>query len=446
MRFTNQALPRRAVLRGIGAAVALPFLDAMMPAFAARRAAPAPVRLGFVYVPNGIIMDRWTPAAEGAGFEFAPVMRPLEPFRDRLLVLSGLAQANGRALGDGAGDHGRAGATFLTGVHPRKTEGASLRAGISADQVAARELGRWTQLASLEIGLENPAFAGGCDSGYSCAYTNTICWRDPVTPLPVETNPRAVFERLFGDPDAADPASRLARAREDRSLLDFVGRDLTRLQSRIGAPDRSKLDQYLEAVRDVERRIQNLEARTARSPLSVPRRPDGIPDSFEAHARLMIDLQVLAFQADLTRVVTFMIGHEASERVYPSLEVTEGHHTLTHHRGDLEKIEKVARINRLHVQMFADLLQRLSSTPDGDGSLLDHSLMLYGSSLSDGNQHRHDDLPIVLAGGPFSGGRHHRYAKETPMTNLLLTLLDKAGVRVDRLGDSSGELAGLTGV
>ena len=440
MIVTRKTLSRRAMLRGVGATLALPWLDAMTPALAAKPA-QTPLRLGFVYVPNGAIMDRWTPAAEGAGFEYPSILQALEPFREQVAVVSGLAQLNGRALGDGPGDHGRAGATFLTGVHPRKTEGRDLHAGISADQVAARQLGAATQLASLEIGLEAPALVGGCDSGYSCAYTNTICWRDPATPLPMETSPRALFERLFGDED--DAAVRRKRAREDASVLDFVSQDLARLERGLGPADRGKLDQYLDAVRDVERRIQNSEKRAARRRFPMPERPSATPAAFEDYARLMIDLQTIAFQADLTRVITLMIGHEASERVYGSIGLAEGHHTLTHHRGDPEKIDSVARINALHVSMFGYMLEKLRSTRDGGGSLLDHTILLYGSSLSDGNTHRHDNLPIVMAGGPVLGGRHVRYAANTPMTNLLLSMLGRAGVRAERLGDSTGALPGL---
>ena len=438
MIVTRKALSRRAILRGAGASVALPFLDAMVPAFAARRAAQSPLRLGFVYAPNGVIMERWTPAAAGAGFACTPLLEPLVPFSDSILVLSGLAQANGRALGDGAGDHGRAGATFLTGVHPRKTEGADLRAGVSADQIAARVLGRSTRLGSLEIGLERGALAGGCDSGYSCAYTNTICWRDPITPLPVEIDPRSVFQRLFGDEDVPASLSRRAR-REDRSLLDFIQDDLARMQANLGPSDRLKIGQYLDAVRDVERRLQAYEKHNSRLP--VPEPPGGIPSSFEEHARLMIDLQVLALQSDLTRVATLMISREGSQRVYPSIGASDGHHALTHHQGDPVKIEMVSRINRLHVGVFAALLEKLRSTPDGDGTLLDHSVLLYGSSLSDGNGHSHDNLPIVVAGTVGQGGRHLRFPDKTPMTNLLLTLLDKVGVPVDHLGDSTGALS-----
>lgn len=426
------------MLRGLGASVALPFLEAMVPALTARSRTQWPKRLGFVYVPNGVIMERWTPAAEGAGFEFTPILEPLTTFSDQILVISGLAQANGRALGDGPGDHGRAGATFLTGVHPRKTEGANLRAGVSADQVAARTLGKSTRLGSLEIGLERGALAGGCDSGYSCAYTNTISWFDPVTPLPFEINPRVVFDRLFGDEDNSAPSARAARRREDSSLLDFIREDLTRLQGKLGAGDRLKLDQYLEAVRDVEGRLQTYEK--GRSPLSLAERPGGVPSSLEEHAHLMIDLQVLAYQGDLARVATFMLSREGSERVYDSIGLSEGHHTLTHHRGDPDKIDQVARINRLHVGIFAQLLKKLRDTPESDGNLLDHSLLLYGSSLSDGNSHLHDNLPILVAGGGSRKGRHVRFPQETPMTNLLLTLLVEAGVPAEHLGDSTGAL------
>ena len=450
MIVTKKSLARRSFLRGLGATVTLPLLDAMVPAFAgaSTTAAKPAVRTAFVYVPNGIILDRWTPAVEGPGFEFAPTMKALEPFRDRLLVLSGLAQVNGRALGDGAGDHARAGATWLTGAHPKKSE-FDIHAGISADQIAARELGKATQLASLELGLESPTLAGDCDSGYSCAYTNTIAWRSPTTPLPVEINPRAVFERLFGDGESTDPAVRLAAMKEQGSILDYIRDDVSRLSPGLGARDRNKLDEYLEAIRDIERRIQKAEEQNATVRMPVMDRPSGIPEEFESHAKLMIDLQVLAFQADMTRVITFMMAREGSNRSYRSIGITDGHHSVTHHQNDPVKIEKVVKINNLHVQMFAYMLDRLRSTPDGDGSLLDHSMVVYGSSISDGNAHTHHDLPIVLAGGgagQIEGGRHIRYPKETPMNNLLITVLSKAGVPAEKLGDSTGQLTQLSGV
>jgi hypothetical protein len=444
MMVTKKALPRRTFLRGAGAALALPLLDAMVPAMAATRltqANPA-VRLGFVYVPNGIIQKNWLPSAEGTSFDFASTMKALEPFRDRLNVLSGLAQVNGRALGDGPGDHARAGATWLTGVHPRKTEGADIHAGVSADQIAARELGQSTQLASLELGLEEQSMVGGCDSGYSCAYTNTISWRTPTTPNPMEVNPRAVFERLFGDGDSTDRASRLQRMREDTSVLDYVRESVGRLQPGLGARDKGKLNEYLEGIRDIERRIQKAEQQSAAMELPVVERPSGIPEEFEDHAKLMSDMLVIAFQTDMTRIVTFMLAHEGSNRSYRSIGISDGHHSVTHHQNDPEKIAKVVKINELHVRTFAYLLDKLRSTPDGDGSLLDHSMILYGSSISDGNAHTHDDLPLVLVGGAagrIQCGRHIRYAAETPMNNLLLTMLDKAGVPFERLGDSTGE-------
>jgi hypothetical protein len=408
------------------------------------------MRMGFVYVPNGIIMDKWTPLGEGEGFKFAPTMQVLEPFRDRVLVLSGLAQANGRALGDGPGDHARAGATWLTGVHPKKTGGADIHAGVSVDQIAARELGKSTQLGSLEIGLESPTLAGDCDSGYSCAYTNTISWRSPTTPNPMEISPRAVFERLFGDGDSTDPAVRLASLNEERSILDYVAGDVDRLAGGLGASDRDKLNEYLEAIRDIERRIQMAEEQNATVTLPVMDRPTSIPEEFDEHARLMMDLMVIAYQTDMTRVASCMIAREASNRSYRSIGVPDGHHSVTHHDGDPAKIEKVVKINHLHAETFAYLLQKMQSTPDGDGTLLDHSMILYGSSISDGNAHTHDDLPLVLVGGAcgqIKGGRHLRFPKETPMNNLLLTMLFRAGLHPSaKLGDSSGFLEHLSDV
>ena len=424
----------------------------MVPALSAAKdtAANPPVRLGFVYVPNGIIMERWTPMGEGAGFKFAPTMQPLEPLRDHMLVLSGLAQANGNALGDGPGDHARAGATWLTGVHPKKTEGADIHAGVSVDQIAARELGKTTQLGSLEIGLESPTLAGDCDSGYSCAYTNTISWRSPTTPNPMEISPRAVFERLFGDGDSTDPAARLASLDEQRSILDYVAGDVDRLEGGLGASDRGKLSEYLDAIRDIERRIQKAEEQNATSKLPIMERPTSIPEAFSDHARLMMDLMVVAYQTDMTRVISCMIAREGSNRSYRSIGVPDGHHSMTHHDGDPVKIEKVVKINHLHAQTFAYLVEKMRSTPDGDGSLLDHSMILYGSSLSDGNRHTHDELPLVLVGGgcgKIKGGRHLRFPKETPMNNLLLTLLFKAGLHPSsKLGDSNGFIEHLTNV
>jgi Protein of unknown function (DUF1552) len=450
MIITKKALARRTFLRGVGTTLALPLLDAMMPAMAATTAVVKPaIRLGFVYVPNGIIQKGWLPSKVGTGYEMASTMKPLEAHRDQMLVLSNLMQNGGRALGDGAGDHARAGASWLTGVHPKKTEGVDIRAGISADQIAARVLGNKTQLASLEIGLEEPNLAGGCDSGYSCAYTNTISWRTPTSPNPMEINPRAVFERLFGDGESTDPAARLKRLRQDRSILDFIRGDVARLEPGLGARDKSKLDEYLESIRDIERRIQKAEQQSAGMKLPVMERPSAIPDEFVDHAKLMSDLMVIAFQTDMTRVVSFMMAREGSNRSYRSIGVSDGHHSVTHHQNDPEKIAKTMKIDELHVQSFSYLLDRLKATPDGEGTLLDHSMILYGSSISDGNAHTHHDLPLVLAGGAtcnIKGGRHIRYDDQTPMNNLLVTMLDKAGVAAETLGDATGKLGQLSGV
>jgi hypothetical protein len=440
MIVTKKALPRRAFLRGMGVTLALPMLDAMTPAFAGA-AAPA-VRLGFVYVPNGVIMDKWRPRSEGVNFELGSTMKPLEAFRDHTLAFSGLAQVQGRALGDGAGDHARAGATWLTGVHPNKSE-ITLRAGVSADQIAAQALSKYTQFGSLEIGIESNQLAGNCDSGYSCAYTNTIAWRGETTPLPVENNPRAIFERMFGDGESTDAASRMALLESQRSILDYVNGSLKRLGGKVGASDRAKLNEYAEAVRDVERRIQKAEQQNASMKLPLMARPTAVPDEFEDHVRLMMDLQVLAYQSDLTRVITFMMAREGSNRPYRNIGISDGHHNITHHQNDADKIAKVTKINEVHVRLFAYLLERMKATPDGGGNLLDNSLLLYGSSISDGNLHTHHDLPIVMAGGGggrVRGNRHVMYPMETPLTNLLLTMLETAGVPVDKLGDSTGKL------
>ncbi|HZL58047.1 MAG TPA: DUF1552 domain-containing protein [Bryobacteraceae bacterium] len=450
MMFTNKALARRTFLRGVGTALALPLLDSMIPARAATLVKPAgpAIRLGFCYVPNGIIQKDWRPAVDGANFEFMATMKSLEPYRDKLLVLSNLAQINGRALGDGAGDHARAGATWLTGVHPKKTE-TDIRAGISADQIAAKELGKLTQFGSLELGLEEPYLAGGCDSGYSCAYTNTISWRGPVSPNPVEISPRAIFERLFGDGESTDPAARIKRMKQDTSILDYVSGDVARLEPGLGTRDKSKLDEYLEAIRDIERRIQKAEQQSATMKIPVMERPVGIPETFAEHAKLMADLMVIAWQTDMTRVITFMMAREGSNRSYREIGVPDGHHSVTHHQNDPVKIAKTQKIDEHHVKSFAYLVKRMNETQDGDGTLLDHTMLLYGSSIRDGNVHDHHDLPLVLVGGKsvaVKGGRHLLYKPETPMNNLLLTMLDKAGVRAETLGDATGEIDQLSGV
>jgi hypothetical protein len=442
----NQALNRRTLLRGMGAALALPLLDSMIPARVFGGGKPI-IRLGFVYTPNGMIPAGWLPKTEGAGFEITPTMRPLTSFRDNLLVVSNLTHRTAQALGDGAGDHARAGATWLTGVHPKKTEGSEIYAGISADQIAAKELGKQTQFASLELGIEEPSFAGGCDSGYSCAYTNTISWRGPTTPNPVQISPRTVFERLFGDGESTDPVARLKRMRQDRSILDYVNGDVARLAPKLGTRDKSKLDEYLESIRDIERRIQKAEEQTSvKTPVMA--RPVGIPEVFEEHARLMSDLMVVAFQTDMTRVITYMFAREGSNRAFPELSVGEGCHVVTHHQNDPAKIAKAQVVEEHRAKSFAYLVKRMSEAEDGDGTLLDHTLLLYGAGIRDGNTHDHVDLPLVLVGGKSTGvkaGRHVRATKDTPMTNLLVTMLDRAGVAVDKLGDSTGKMDQLAG-
>lgn len=442
MMVFRKAIPRRTFLRGAGTALALPVLDAMFPAFAsaAQTASTAATRVSFFAVPNGIIMDKWTPAGIGREYALTPVLEPLAAFKDRMLVLGGLANNEARKLEfEIAGDHPRACSAYLTATHPKMTSGADIHCGVSIDQVAAGELGKRTQLPSLEIGLELP-MVGACESAYSCVYYNTLAWKSPETPLPMENRPRAVFERLVGD--STDPAERAARIAENRSILDLVAQDLKRLMRSVGESDRSKLDQYSDAVRSVEQQIQVAERQ---SPKELPdmEKPIGIPEKFSDYAKLMMDLQVLAFQGDMTRVGTFMVGHEMGGRAYPELGFGDPHHSLTHHQGDTAKIAKVLQINIFHAKLYAYFLERLRSLPDGDGTLLDHSLMVYGSPLSDGNMHLYKNLPVLLVGGEATGirgGRHVAYPENTPMANLYLTLLDKLGIHLDSFGDSTGRL------
>jgi hypothetical protein len=447
MIINHKAISRRTVLRGLGTTLALPFLDAMVPALAYAQAAAAakpPTRMAIVYVPNGMMMDKWTPATEGANYAMTPILQPLAAFKDRMLVISGLAHNSGRAqYGENTGDHARAGASYLSGVHPKKTEGADTEAGISMDQIAARELGKQTQLASLEVGVDSPELLGQCEAGYSCAYMNSICWRSPKTPMPMEDRPRVVFERLFGDSESTDAKVRLQRIKRDRSILDSVTNKAARLRRELGPADRNKLTEYLDAVRDVEHRIQTAEKQTDRE-LPTLERPIGIPETFTDHARMMFDLQVLAYQTDLTRVITFMVGREFGGRTYREIGIPEGYHALTHHQYNAEKIAKVIQIQTYHAKHLAYYLDKLKNTPDGDGSLLDHMVLLYGGGLSDGNSHLHDNLPVMIAGGAsgkLKGGRHIRVTKDTPMSNLLLSMLDMVGVHQDKLGDSTGHLS-----
>ena len=445
MFISQKHLPRRTVLRGLGASLALPLLDGMVPAYAAlRKTAANPVRrLGVCYVPNGMEMRAWTPGGEGRELELSQILQPLAPFRGQTNVLTGLADKVAVPRpGEGIGDHARASATFLTGVHVKKTEGADIRAGVSMDQIAARQLGAETQLASLELGVDSVETLGACDAGYSCAYTNTIAWRTATTPLPMENDPRAVFERLFGSTDSTDVAARLARIRQDRSVLDYVGDRVAGLQQTLGPGDRTKLDQYFDAVRDVERRIQMAEEQSDRE-IPLFEQPAGIPDTFAAHSRLMFDLLGLAYQTDMTRVGTFMLSREVSGRAYPEIGVPDSHHGCSHHQNDPAKLEKLAKINTFHMQQFAYFLDKLQSTPDGDGTLLDHSMLIYGSGISDGNIHFHMDLPVVMVGGgggTLKGGRHLRYTDDTPLTNLYVSVLGKLGIPVEQFGDSTGKL------
>ena len=443
MMVFKKALPRRTFIRGAGATLALPLLEGMIPAFSSTpRAADVATRMTFVYFPNGAIMNKWLPTTEGPAFELSPILEPLAPFRDQVLVLSGLDNHPAQGLPgiDVTGEHPRASGAFLTGVHVN-SRARELRAAISIDQVIAREFQKHTQLASLELGVESPETLGTCDG--SCPYQNTLCWSTTTTPLLMENQPRAVFERLFGDSDSTDPAEQRARIQRKSSILDLVGERASRLLGELGSNDRTKINEYLEAIRDVERRIQLAEEQSSRQ-LPTVRRPAGIPASFKDHIQVLFDLQVLAYQCDLTRVSTLQIAHEQTNQSYPDIGITDPYHPLTHHTGDPEKIAKVIQVNIFHTEMFAYLLGKLRSTPDGDGTLLDHSMIIYGGGLSDGNLHLPTDLPIVLAGGgsgQIKGGRHVRYAKGTPLMNLYVTLLHKLGIPQEKFGDSTGEIA-----
>ena len=436
MIITKKALSRRTVLRGLGASLALPLLDGMVPAFAAIRTTAAnPVRrLGVVYVPNGMMMPQWSPTTEGAGFEFPTILEPLAPYRDYVQVLSGMHGV------ESEGPHARASTRFLTGMPSKPDDGSDLRGGVSMDQIAGRVHGRETQLATLELALDGRDFAGSCDDGFSCAYTNTIAWANETTPLPMENNPRAVFERLFGDSGSTDPAVRKARLSRDASLLDSVTERAADLSRELGTADQAKLGQYLDAVRDIERRIQMAEAQSDRE-LPVVSQPAGIPGTIGEHAKLMFDLMALAYETDLTRVATFMLGREITGRTYAEIGVPDAHHPISHHQRDPEKLAKLTKINQYHVQLFSEFMERLRTTPDGDGSLLDHSMIVYGAGMGDSNAHASTNLPILLAGGGAgTGGRHVRYSEDTPLANLHLSLLDKMGVPLESLGHSDGRL------
>lgn len=443
MMIFRKAIPRRAFLRGVGATMALPLLDAMIPAFASQSQAAvlSPVRLSICYVPNGIIPGAWKPQTAGPNFEITPVLAPLAKFRDRFLVLGGLSSKHAEAApGDGGqtAPHELAAGSFLTGAHPVK-EG---RVGVSMDQVLAGELGRQTQLASLELGIEAPDVTGQCALGWNCAYIHTLSWRNPTTPLPVENQPRLVFERLFGDSNTTDPAERMARISQNRSILDWMSESSARIMKKLDPKDRARLAEYLDAIRDVERRIARAEEQSAKE-MPVLDRPAGVPDAYDEHARIMFDLMAAALQSDMTRVITFMMAREQSDWTYREIGIYDAHHPTTHHQNDPVKIDKVTKINIFHTTLLAYYLEKLASTPDGDGSLLDHSMVLYGSGLGDGSQHAPHDLPILLAGGAggqIQSGSHIRYPMDTPVTNLFLSVMDKMGVHQDRFGDSSGRL------
>ncbi len=446
-------IPRRTFLRGLGAAVALPLLDAMLPARAlAAGAGKLPVRMGFFFVPNGAHMPDWTPAAEGALSELPFILQPLQAHRNDLLVLSGLAQDKGRANGDGGGDHARSAGSWLTAAQPLKSEGSQIRVGISADQVAASVLGKETRFASLELGLEPGRQGGKCDTGYSCAYSNNISWRNESTPMTREINPRLVFERLFASEVSKEAGEGQARrAMLKKSILDFILEDAKTLSAKVGGHDKQKLDEYLAAIREIERRVESAEKMVAGASPSAAvgyEIPEGIPESYEEHARLMCDMLVLAFQSDVTRVGTFMLANEGSNRSYRNIGVHDGHHSLSHHQGDHAKQMQIRDINRFHMQQFAYVLNRLKSIPEGDGSVLDNCMLLYGGGLGDGNRHSHEDLPLIMAGrggGSIQPGRHVRYAPETPMANLLVSMLERVGAPVAHFGDSTGTLRGLNG-
>ncbi len=447
MIISKKAIPRRTVLRGVGATLALPLLDGMVPALTALSKTPAkPIaRMCAVYVPNGIMMEYWTPAVEGDAFEFTPILKPLEPFRDRLLVLSGLDNTGAISRSGGGGGHARAAGAFMTGIEPLQTTSSSrLDLGVSMDQIIAKAIGQETPLPSLELGLEGSDTVNGvgtCDLGFNCAYQNTMAWSSPSTPLPVEANPRVVFERLFGGVDSTDPAERTARLNRQGSIIDSVLDKVHGLEGRLGHRDRVKIGEYLESVREIERRIQNAE--TNGRELPVVESPSGIPVDYDEHAKLMFDMQTLALQTDTTRVITFQVGREQSGATYPQIGVSDSHHPISHHGGDQKKIASLVKINTYHASLFGYFLEKLRATPDGEGSLLDNVMIMYGSSISDSHRHDIRNIPIVLAGGgagQVASGRHVKYPEKTQrLTNLQLTLLNKMGVPTDEFGDSTGE-------
>ena len=437
------------MLRGLGTMIALPLLDSMVPALTALAGtAAAPVRrFGVFYVPNGMSMPYWWPKSEGPIAQMPPTLKSLEDLKDRVLLCGGLADEPANQV-KGGGDHARSAGTFLTGVPFKFTSGADVSGSVSMDQIAAKQFAKETQLASLELGIESNNMLGACDGGSSCAYTNTIAWRDETTPLPIENDPRAVFERLFGTSGSTDASARLARMKRDQSILDFVGSEIKGLDKVIGPQDKIKVTEYLDSVRDIERRIQLAEAQNSRE-LPVVEQPVGVPTDYAEHAKLMMDLLALAYQTDMTRITTFMMAREVSAHAYPEIGVADSHHPLSHHQDEPAKLERLHKINEYHVQQFAHLVKKLSTMPEGDGTMLDYTLFMYGTGISDSNTHFHDDLPIALVGGKaagIKGGRYIRYPKGTPLSNMHLTLLEKLGVPAEKFGNSTGTVDRLTDV
>jgi hypothetical protein len=453
MTITRKALGRRTFLRGVGTAVGLPFLDAMVPALSFGKAATPPVRTAFVYVPIGAIMDHWNPSYTGQLGELPRILKPMEPFKKDMLLLSNLTHNGGRALLDGGGDHARATGGYLSGVQPRKnasdasfTNAAAIKAGITADQVIANQIGSKTRFASLEVGMEDSQQAGNCDSGYSCAYTNNLAWRSDSQPMPPILDPRALFERMFGDDGDLSQQARDRRNLYRRSILDYVTEDSKKLESRLGPSDRAKLDQYMTSVREVEVRIEKNEKNNQHVDPGMEK-PGGTPGDFAEHFKLQSDMITIAFQADLTRTVTFLVGREGSNRAYREIGVPEGHHNLTHHRNNPEMIERVAQINCYHMRTFAAWMEKMKAHQEGDGSLLDNCMIVYGSGISDGNRHTHEDLPTLIlgsGGGYLKTGRRVIYRRETPICNLYLTMMEGMGVHQDTFGDATGHLPELT--
>jgi Protein of unknown function (DUF1552) len=444
MMLTRKAIARRTFLRGAGAAVALPFLDAMIPAAARADASKQPVRMAFAYVPNGIDMRNWNPDYEGKLGELPMILKPLEPFKDDVLLMGNLTHNTGRALLDGAGDHGRCCGSYLTGVQVKKSV-VDIRASVSCDQLVANHVGTQTRFPSLEVGMEDARQAGDCDSGYSCAYTNNLAWKSQTQPLPPILDPRVLFERLFGEGVALSPEARARQNKYRRSILDFVAEDTRRLETGLGPSDKRKLDEYLSSIRAVEQQIQKAEKDNAEIDPHMDK-PYGMPPDFADHFKLMTDMITIAFQADLTRVVTFLITHEGTSRAYREIGIADGHHPLTHNRGIVEMMDKVARINTYHMEQFAKWVAKLKAAQEGDGSVLDNSMIVYGAGLSDGNTHRHDDLPTLIAGragGFVKTGRRIVYRKETPMCNLFLTMMDRMGLPMEHFGDATGRLEGV---